>query len=373
MSNNTYEYIDIGKLFEEFNESIKEDKREEEKQKQLQEQFLEEKIKAKLTEFVIPTDGVVEHPTKPNRLIKQAVLIDGSSFAYKYYFGSELKIHPTLKKNVNMVELMLKKILAHLSGKPDYLFVVWEGGKNIRHEIYPQYKANRAKKEENYKWQLQTLNSILNTIGIPTVFVEKWEADDVIYSLAKDLTEKHKDINIYIHTRDKDFFQLCADNIFICRDKDNVYDKKKFEDTHKYPVEKFVNFLAMSWDAADNIPSVIPKRLWKTSITKLFWAWIYSPEEILEKQDFIREQKLVKGLDFIIEEIKTDAFKERWKLNLSLVQMYRMPETKKMIEKELFDTDWMLKNFTYKKTTDTLIQAFQFDKLLPFVQWIFKT
>jgi hypothetical protein len=47
----------------------------------------------------------------------------------------------------------------------------------------------------------------------------------------------------------------------ICRDRDDVYDKVKFENTFGFPVEKFVNYLAMMGDQADNIPSLAPRML----------------------------------------------------------------------------------------------------------------
>lgn len=371
-NNNQYDYIDIGSLFDDLDTTVKENKKEEERQEFLKASQEPNISEQKLKEFVIPTDWILQYPTLPNRKTKQAVLIDANSFAYKFYFGSPEKIHQTLNQNINMIELMLKKIFAHLVAKPDYLFVVWEWGKGIRNEILPSYKAHRPEKQENFKWQTKTLHKILQEIGIPSVFVPTWEADDVIYSLAKDLVEKHEDINVYVHTKDKDFFQLCDENIMICRDRDDVYDKIKFENTFGFPVEKFVNYLAMMGDQADNIPSLAPRMLWETTVKKLFAQGIYTPQQILEQSKRLKEEKIIRGIDKLVDALQNPQTQKNWELNLSLVKMYKVPETKAMIEKELFNLETMQTKFTYDKVSQSIVQAFQLDEILPIIQWVFK-
>ena len=369
---NQYDFIDIGNLFDELDWVVAENKKEEEREafiKASQEPTISEQ---KLKEFVIPQDWVLQYPTHPNRETKQAVLIDANSFAYKFYFGSPEKVHQILQQNINMIELMLKKIFAHLVAKPDYLFVVWEWGRGLRNELLPTYKANRSEKEENFKWQAKTLHKILQEIGIPSVFVPTWEADDVVYSLAKDLADKHENIDVYVHTKDKDFFQLCDDNIMICRDRDDVYDKTKFETTFGFPVENFVNYLAMMGDKADNIPSLAPGSLGEVTVKKLFAQGIYTPEKILEHASKLKEHKIIRGVDKLVNALQNPQAKENWKLNLSLVQMYKVPETKKMIEKDLFNTDSMQSKFTYDKVCQSVVQAFQLEEILPIIQWVFK-
>jgi hypothetical protein len=48
--------------------------------------------------------------------------------------------------------------------------------------------------------------------------------------------------------------------------------------------------------------------------------------------------------------------------------MYKIPETKAMIEKELFNLDTMQTKFTYDKVSQSIVQAFQLDEILPIIQ-----
>ena len=65
--------------------------------------------------------------------------------------------------------------------KPDYLIAASDlSGKTFRHDIYPDYKANRKEMPEDLAQQIPVLYDLLKTMGIPIVTYEKAEADDVI-------------------------------------------------------------------------------------------------------------------------------------------------------------------------------------------------
>ena len=57
-------------------------------------------------------------------------------------------------------------------------------GKTFRHEMYPEYKANRQKTPEDLHAQVPLVEEILRELGLPVLRADGYEADDVIAALA---------------------------------------------------------------------------------------------------------------------------------------------------------------------------------------------
>jgi DNA polymerase I len=83
--------------------------------------------------------------------------------------------------------------------KPDYLVITWDSPvKTLRHEEYPEYKANRKKMDDDFKNQIPVTKDIVTELGIPSLIVPTYEADDIIYTLAKKYSEDRQlHIDIY--------------------------------------------------------------------------------------------------------------------------------------------------------------------------------
>ena len=139
----------------------------------------------------------------------------------------------------------------------DYiLFALDAKGKNFRHEIDPNYKANRSPAPEDLKTQLPVAISWIDKMGFKSFLQEGFEADDVIAAAVK--FAKEHDIKVRIVSHDKDLYQLIEDGkvtIYDPMKKQEIDSQKCFEKFGVYP-QKVGDYLAIVGDAADNIPGV---------------------------------------------------------------------------------------------------------------------
>lgn len=139
----------------------------------------------------------------------------------------------------------------------DYLmFALDSKGKNFRHEIDPNYKANRPEAPEDLKKQLPVAISWIEKMGFKCYREEGYEADDVIAS-AVSFAKSH-DIKVRIVTHDKDLYQLIDDGKVVIYDpmkKSEIDTEKCFEKFGVYP-DKINEYLSLIGDTADNIPGI---------------------------------------------------------------------------------------------------------------------
>ena len=141
--------------------------------------------------------------------------------------------------------------------KSDYiLFALDAKGKTFRHDIDPNYKANRSPAPEDLKKQLPVAISWIEKMGFKSFSKEGFEADDVIAAAVR--FAKNHDIKVRIVSHDKDLYQLIDDDrvtIFDPLKKQEINEEKCFEKFGVYP--KFIgDYLSIVGDAADNVPGV---------------------------------------------------------------------------------------------------------------------
>ncbi|ALV23854.1 DNA polymerase I, 5' --_ 3' polymerase, 5' --_ 3' and 3' --_ 5' exonuclease [Campylobacter iguaniorum] len=138
----------------------------------------------------------------------------------------------------------------------DYIvFALDSGGKTFRSEIDPNYKANRTSPPDELKAQLPVCIEMIEKMGLCSLRLEGYEADDIIASFVKN--NKDKELEIRVVTHDKDLYQLISPNVFIYSPaKKELYDRAGcYEKYGVYP-EQVRDFLALCGDTADNIPGV---------------------------------------------------------------------------------------------------------------------
>ena len=187
---------------------------------------------------------------------KTLYIIDGYSFVFRAYHVQPPLVNPNGEPVGALygITSMLLKIVSNL--KPEYLCVALDSrGKNFRHDIYPQYKANRPETAEDLKLQLAKLPETIEALNIATIAKQGFEADDIIAYLShKAEREGHK---VVILSSDKDLIQLINDNIYMYDPiKDKIIDKIEVE--KKYGISPFQmrDYLSLVGDTSDNIPGV---------------------------------------------------------------------------------------------------------------------
>ena len=183
-------------------------------------------------------------------------LIDGSSYIFRAYHAirslSTSKGSPT--NAIYGFTSMIFKFLKDYS--PEYLGIVFDSkGKTFRDEIYPLYKANRDEAPDDFKIQVPKIFEMVDSLGIPQVQIEGYEADDIMGTIAKEMEEKG--ISVVLVTGDKDFCQLVSEKVTLI---DTMRDKKtgikEVIQRFGVPPESVIDVFALSGDATDNIPGV---------------------------------------------------------------------------------------------------------------------
>ncbi|MBI3665581.1 MAG: DNA polymerase I, partial [Acidobacteria bacterium] len=154
---------------------------------------------------------------------------------------------------VYIFQSMLRKLVAE--EHPEYIAAVFESAvPTFRDEMYADYKANRAAAPPELLTQIPYIRRLLEALRIPVLEYPRFEADDVIGSLA--CRAASQGLEVYIVSSDKDLLQLVADCIFVLNPaKENlVYDAAKVVEAMGVDPGQVADLLALQGDAVDNIP-----------------------------------------------------------------------------------------------------------------------
>lgn len=195
--------------------------------------------------------------------MKKLYLIDGHALIFRSYYAFLRRPMINSKGADTSILFGFIKTLTDLiiREKPTHLAVAFDPpAKTFRHELYPDYKANRSETPELIKSALEPLIELVQSMSIPVVMKPGFEADDVIGTLAKQA--ERDGYTVYMLTPDKDYGQLVSDNIIQCKPGksggDNILLGK--EDICKeYGItdpSQVIDILTIWGDASDNVPGV---------------------------------------------------------------------------------------------------------------------
>jgi DNA polymerase-1 len=183
-------------------------------------------------------------------------LIDGSSYLYRAFHAlpnlNNSRGEPT--GALLGVANMLKRLLNEEN--PDHIAVVFDArGPTFRHEMYPEYKANRPPMPVDLRKQVEQILEFTRMLGLPLLQVDGVEADDVIGTLSK--AAEAAGMNCVISTGDKDLAQLVSDRTSLVNTMTNSrMDRAGVKEKFGVTPEQIVDFLALTGDTSDNIPGV---------------------------------------------------------------------------------------------------------------------
>ncbi len=187
---------------------------------------------------------------------KPLILIDGSSYLFRAYHAL-----PPLTNSKGMptgavygVANMIRKLLTDY--QPERIAVVFDTkAKTFRHELFPEYKANRAVMPDELKVQIEPLHNIIRAMGIPLISVEGVEADDVIGTLA--IEAKKNGYEVIISTGDKDMAQLVNTHVTLINTMNNtILDHDGVVKKFGVRPDQMIDYLTLVGDSSDNIPGV---------------------------------------------------------------------------------------------------------------------
>ena len=197
-----------------------------------------------------------------NKSDTRVLLIDGHSMAYRAFFALPAENFTTASgQHTNAIYGFATMLLSLLSSeKPTHVAVAFDVSRTtFRSEIFPEYKANRAKTPDEFRSQMSYLHQLVESFGISTFEIQGYEADDIIATIAK--AAEKEGAQVLICTGDRDSFQLISEKTTVLYPKRGVSDLVRMNAQallEKYGMtpEQYPDFAALRGDPSDNLPSV---------------------------------------------------------------------------------------------------------------------
>ncbi len=194
---------------------------------------------------------------------KRVFVIDGYGQIYRSYFA--FFSNPLKDKDGNNVSAVfgffnnLMMLINKFS--PDYLVVALDSkGKTFRHEMYPEYKANREKTPEDLHAQIPVIVRMLDAMNIRHFEREGMEADDIIATIAKNSSAIG--LETVMVTGDKDLMQLVNDSVFALRPprkgehEYRLCHAAEVEEIFSVRPDQICDYLTILGDSSDNVPGI---------------------------------------------------------------------------------------------------------------------
>ncbi len=145
-----------------------------------------------------------------------------------------------------------------LKRRPDFAAVAFDlHGPTFRHDLYPDYKANRDAQPEDISAAMPYIHRFVNALGIVEASCQGYEADDVVGTLASRFASEGR--NVVMVTPDKDYAQLVRPGVSMLRP--HTGGEPEMLDVagvcERFGVkrpEQVIDMLGLWGDASDNIP-----------------------------------------------------------------------------------------------------------------------
>ena len=249
--------------------------------------------------------------------MKTTLGVDGNWIIHRAFYTTpedvENRGDAICKKFVSMV---CKDALAN---KATHILVAFDGARIFRYKLYPDYKANREKGDGKTPYDyLDGLIAYLNELGIKVIQNHRYEADDVLCSLAKNTEGK-----LVISTKDKDAFQYLRPGVVLY---DSSAKPTPTVTTHKDTKKRLgvdanlcLDLQTLLGDSIDNVPQLVSKAKAIKGLTT--WGsikeWLandktFRKEMRKHKEELTLNRKLVRLVSTIEDAV---ADKPKWSTN----------------------------------------------------------
>ena len=191
-------------------------------------------------------------------------LVDGSGYIFRAYYA----LPPLSRKSdglptgaVSGFCSMLFKLLEDArsddsKNKPTHFAVIFDSArKNFRNEIYSDYKANRAEAPEDLAPQFEYIRKSVEAFNLPSVELLNYEADDLIATYAKKITDAGAKVTVI--SSDKDLMQLVSSKIRLFDPmKSKVIGEKEVNEKFGVKPSQVIDVQSLAGDSSDNVPGV---------------------------------------------------------------------------------------------------------------------
>ncbi len=191
-------------------------------------------------------------------------LIDGSGYIFRAYYA----LPPLSRKSdglptgaVSGFCSMLFKLLEDSRSddsihKPTHFAVIFDSArKNFRNDIYSEYKANRAEAPDDLAPQFEYIRKSVEAFNLPSIELLNYEADDLIATYAKKITEAGAKVTVI--SSDKDLMQLVSNKIRLFDPmKSKVIGEKEVLEKFGVKPNQVIDVQSLAGDSSDNVPGV---------------------------------------------------------------------------------------------------------------------
>lgn len=241
---------------------------------------------------------------------RRLFIVDGYSLIYRSYFAFVTRpLTDSEGNNISSFFGFFNTIFMLLRDyKFDYFVVALDShAPTFRHEMYPEYKANREAAPEDLHSQVPMVTEALEKMNIPSIAKEGYEADDLIATLAANATRLG--VETVMVTGDKDLLQLVGGSVKALRPpKKNQPRYTLFGPDEVYAEfgvkpGQIVDYLSLLGDSSDNVPGV--KGIGEKGAVKLLSEYV-SLDGIYRHLD-----SLPKGARAKLEEGRESAYLSR--------------------------------------------------------------
>lgn len=236
------------------------------------------------------------------------LLIDGNSILNRAFYGIKLL---TNSKGVytNAVTGFMNIYLKELEAvKPDCAAVAFDmKAPTFRHKACDFYKANRKGMPEELASQLPLIKELLKDLGIKTIELEGWEADDVLGSVSKLFADNGHEA--FVLSGDRDNLQLIRDGVTVrlATTKETIaFDRDRFFEQYGTEPINLIDIKALMGDSSDNIPGVAGVGE-KTAL-----SLIGTYKTIENLYDNLSDAPLSAGVKNKLTNGKESAFQSKW-------------------------------------------------------------
>ncbi len=285
---------------------------------------------------------------------ERVFLIDSMSHIFRAFFAPmQNRAAPlaTSQGQVTQAVYIFTNMLLKLvrEEKPEYIAAVFESReKTFRHEMFPDYKANRLAMPDDLASQMPYIFRLCEVLNIPVINVPGYEADDVIGALANQTAAKG--LQAVVVSNDKDMCQLVRDPWIICMRQNSQVVKRKepvppvewcdeawVEKKFGVTADKLVDLLGLMGDSIDDIPGApgigskgavqIIQQFGSIEAALAGWESVKHKtyrESLRDNADIIRKSRELARIRTDIEvELKLDEIKSRPPDRTAAYEMFR--------------------------------------------------
>jgi 5'-3' exonuclease len=204
---------------------------------------------------------------------ERAYLIDSNIYIYRAWHGSPVSLRDAQGRALNAVHGYAEFLLRVLEDvDTDRVVLAFDvpQANPYRREIFPAYKGQRSPPPDDLIPQFALCRALAAGLNLPIHTSERYEADDVIGTLARHL--RNEGLAITLLTADKDLAQLLeGTDRWWNHGRAEVLDACGVERVWGVPPHLIADLLAITGDVVDNIPGV--PGIGRTTAARMLRKW----------------------------------------------------------------------------------------------------